>query len=323
MAYNGIGLVTPRGSGTNGYVQRNLGALKPHQRGQQRKSFDDYRQPAVTKKPNKAILEHNRKRKIELKLLLLEEDLKSRGLSDEEIKKRVEKDRKYLRRRLTSGDDISSEKELKETHAVSFLKEKENEKLRRAFGIKSGHRNGESFKRMEEIPGEDEGSQVPKKPAPAFLDRGGEEEYNKRRRQRDSGRDRDRERSRDRGDRDNRRGRDRERRRRNDSRDRNEIQDRWRGRRDDSDDERRSRRRDRDRRDRDRNRDRSRDRSRRSRDRARDRDDRDHNSESRRESRRKDSKEERKRRDDDSDDSDDSSSSSDSGSSSSSSSGSD
>jgi len=56
-------------------------------------------------------LEHNRKRKIELKLLLLEEDLKSRGLSDEEIKKRVEKDRKYLRRRLTSGDDISSEKE--------------------------------------------------------------------------------------------------------------------------------------------------------------------------------------------------------------------
>lgn len=111
--YNGIGLTTPRGSGTNGYVQRNLGSLRPYalQRRQQQRGPEDYRAPAITKKPNKAILEHNRKRKIELKLVLLAEELKSRGLSKEEIDKKVARERKYLRDKLTSGEAIATEAE--------------------------------------------------------------------------------------------------------------------------------------------------------------------------------------------------------------------
>lgn len=37
--YNGIGLQTARGSGTNGYVQRNLGALRFHKDKVGRNSF--------------------------------------------------------------------------------------------------------------------------------------------------------------------------------------------------------------------------------------------------------------------------------------------
>ena len=71
----GIGLLTPRGSGTSGYVQGNKFNLRgpPPQRNDRR---DD--DGPVQKKPNKEILEHNRKRQIELEVevmrVQLEED---------------------------------------------------------------------------------------------------------------------------------------------------------------------------------------------------------------------------------------------------------
>ena len=69
--YNGIGLSTVRGSGTNGYVQKNMSHVN-------RKSQVEYRRemalvekngPPKAKKPDAGILEHNRKRKIELKIV--------------------------------------------------------------------------------------------------------------------------------------------------------------------------------------------------------------------------------------------------------------
>ena len=67
--YNGIGLTTPRGSGTNGYVQRNLAFRtdKPIQKVQY--NYEDIRRHApVTRQPNQEILEHERKRQIEAKV---------------------------------------------------------------------------------------------------------------------------------------------------------------------------------------------------------------------------------------------------------------
>ena len=67
--YNGIGLATARGSGTNGYVQKNWSHVN-------RKSHVDYRNeqkaieargPPKQRKPNAEILEHERKRKVEAK----------------------------------------------------------------------------------------------------------------------------------------------------------------------------------------------------------------------------------------------------------------
>jgi len=67
--YNGIGLSTPRGSGTNGYVQRNLAFVreKPQNPYQYQQSLVE-RQAPVQRVPNEEILEHERKRQIEVKL---------------------------------------------------------------------------------------------------------------------------------------------------------------------------------------------------------------------------------------------------------------
>lgn len=75
--YNGIGLPTPRGSGTNGYVQRNLSAVR-HRR--ERAEDEGARaEPALLKRPNQDILDHERKRKVELKCLELAELMEEQG----------------------------------------------------------------------------------------------------------------------------------------------------------------------------------------------------------------------------------------------------
>lgn len=66
--YNGIGLTTVRGSGTNGYVQRNLSFVR---RRQKFKTLEEteFAKPAILKQPNKDIMEHNRKRQVELEVV--------------------------------------------------------------------------------------------------------------------------------------------------------------------------------------------------------------------------------------------------------------
>ncbi|KAI4302090.1 hypothetical protein MLD38_037877 [Melastoma candidum] len=69
--YNWIGLQTPRGSGTNGYIQTNKFFVKPKtgRVADAPRCFEgDQGTAGVTRKPNKEILEHDRKRQIELKL---------------------------------------------------------------------------------------------------------------------------------------------------------------------------------------------------------------------------------------------------------------
>ena len=65
--YNGIGLTTPRGSGTNGYVQRNLSFVR-HKSERADYARIDKIKPDVQKKPNLEILEHQRKRQIEVQI---------------------------------------------------------------------------------------------------------------------------------------------------------------------------------------------------------------------------------------------------------------
>lgn len=76
--YNGIGLTTPRGSGTNGYVQRNLAnAYKPKEKNNF-KVPNEISAPSL-KKPNTEIIEHDRKRKIELKCIEFQQMLEDQG----------------------------------------------------------------------------------------------------------------------------------------------------------------------------------------------------------------------------------------------------
>ena len=69
--YNGIGLTTPRGSGTSGYVQKNLSTInKSKQKHDYRSEEDIARMEAqLNRPPNQDILDHQKKRQIELRCL--------------------------------------------------------------------------------------------------------------------------------------------------------------------------------------------------------------------------------------------------------------
>lgn len=79
VARAGVGLLTPRGSGTNGYVQRNLSSLRPSSF--QKKPMEDFSAMAAPapRKPNKEILEHEAKRKVELQLVEMVKKLQEVG----------------------------------------------------------------------------------------------------------------------------------------------------------------------------------------------------------------------------------------------------
>ena len=70
----GIGLTTVRGTGTSGYVQTNKfnirGAHSRDERGRGGRDGSGEKSD-VHRKPNKDILEHNRKREIEVKVMEL------------------------------------------------------------------------------------------------------------------------------------------------------------------------------------------------------------------------------------------------------------
>ncbi len=79
--YNGIGLETPRGTGTNGYVQRNLAnILMGKERFGYKNEADIQRAEAIlNRQPNKEILLHQQKRKVELKCVELRDLMEEQG----------------------------------------------------------------------------------------------------------------------------------------------------------------------------------------------------------------------------------------------------
>jgi hypothetical protein len=145
-----VGLTTPRGSGTSGYVQRNLSALKPrahHTTGQPYPSRD-LPGPKV-RQPDKAILAHEKERAIEVKVLELRDKLEDEGLDEEEIETRCEELRKELAEK--GGDTGGGKGKLKsyQVHELAAEKEKEQERLRRALGINKDYVEGSYWERRE------------------------------------------------------------------------------------------------------------------------------------------------------------------------------
>lgn len=69
-----VGLSTPRGSGTSGYVQRNLAHIRPRDSAAPYPTdLDSLRHRQ--RQPDKGILEHDRKREIEVKVFELRDEL--------------------------------------------------------------------------------------------------------------------------------------------------------------------------------------------------------------------------------------------------------
>ncbi|KAL5965967.1 Serine/arginine repetitive matrix protein 2 [Taenia solium] len=103
--YNGIGLPTPRGSGTNGYVQRNLAYLTTYKDKINYKTDADVKHADALafKEPNKDILMHEKKRRVEVRCFELRQTMEDQGYTEEEIEEKVSALREELTSRLT-GD---------------------------------------------------------------------------------------------------------------------------------------------------------------------------------------------------------------------------
>ncbi|RWS30236.1 hypothetical protein B4U80_00615 [Leptotrombidium deliense] len=163
--YNGIGLATARGSGTNAYVQKNLSFTNKLKQKVEYKTEEDIRklEATVNRPANQAILAHQRKRQIELKCLEMREKMEEEGYSEEEIGKKVAAHRETL---TAKAEEAARMKEMlfkfdengrpfvKETHQMAEINQERNDKLKRALGINDNFVEGSSLdidRRSKEI----------------------------------------------------------------------------------------------------------------------------------------------------------------------------
>lgn len=150
--YNGIGLTSVRGSGTNGYVQKNMAHVSRN-RTARAKSADaapsrDHELKAP-RQANKEIVDHNRKREVEVKALQLRETLEEQGLDEDVIESKVDALRSSLLAKLPPAGSAASAAggRAGETHSDAAAKAAENAALKNALGIKSDYVGGTAFDR--------------------------------------------------------------------------------------------------------------------------------------------------------------------------------
>merc|ERR1711934_701990 len=141
--YNGIGLTTQRGSGTNGYVQRNLSFVQQKKDRINYKTEDEikWRDKADQMEPNEGILQHQRKRKMELKCLELEELAEK---VDAYRKMLIEKDAEKHGEEAVDTDEFGRAV-YKDSHKMAQAQKEKNERLKAAFGIAPEFVEGSSF----------------------------------------------------------------------------------------------------------------------------------------------------------------------------------
>lgn len=142
MSYNGIGLLTPRGSGTSGHVETNLASRKSFKNSdtyqkrvadaERKKKYERNMADKMARKDvSKDILDHKTRRQIEVECMELREKLEDEDLEDEEIESRVRALRESLKlntelKAPTSADKTEADKsnecvsDKKEEKSVSY-----------------------------------------------------------------------------------------------------------------------------------------------------------------------------------------------------------
>ena len=85
--YNGIGLPTARGSGTNGYIQRNLAHVSKKR--QMKPDIVAQPDPDINKGPNQELMLHQKKREIESKCFRLRKELEEEGWTQADIENEI------------------------------------------------------------------------------------------------------------------------------------------------------------------------------------------------------------------------------------------
>merc|ERR1712112_605701 len=114
---------------------------------------------AANREPNQGILDHERKRKLEVKCMELEEDLQDQGYKDTDIEEKMGAYRMMLLSKEVSKKAFTEVDEfgrpiLKDTHQIAEAQKEKNSRLKDAFGISEFFVEGSSFdpnrKAMEE-----------------------------------------------------------------------------------------------------------------------------------------------------------------------------
>ena len=148
--YNRIGLQTPRGSGTSGYVTANLSAPKPI-----RSKLDFLKEMRrlkentleVKSQADPAILQHKKKREIYAFLEEMREELIQSGKEEKEVEDALALAETRMLDKFAKGEleidlDVSN---TSDTHILIEIKRTAREKLQRALGISSDYKSGSAF----------------------------------------------------------------------------------------------------------------------------------------------------------------------------------
>ncbi|SPO49199.1 uncharacterized protein PSANT_06890 [Moesziomyces antarcticus] len=152
--YNGIGLKTARGTGTNGYIQRNLSNVRPRDNPFTKPAASSSAPDVRHTQPDAAILEHERKRRVEVRCMELRVQLEDDDVHDDEIELQVQ----ALREKLTAQMEQQREQEAVskidaaklragDTHRLAEAKQHDERRFARAVGVESGYREGDAFDR--------------------------------------------------------------------------------------------------------------------------------------------------------------------------------
>ncbi|KAL1601657.1 RNA-splicing factor [Paraconiothyrium brasiliense] len=147
-----VGLSTPRGSGTSGYVQKNRSLVRPRDKAAPySKDWDSAKHRQ--RQPDPEILEHDRKREIEVKVLELRDKLEDEDVDEDEIDDRCDGLRKKLEEERKAGKDAGPDARNLKAHQVHDLakaKIEESERLRKALGISADYEEGSHWRKQEE-----------------------------------------------------------------------------------------------------------------------------------------------------------------------------
>ena len=118
--YNGVGVGTARGTGTNGYVQRNLSFVRSSRDDIKKWKLSQSESASVTlHEPDMNLLDHKMKRQVELLLLPLRDKLEAEGLDEDEIEERISEERSKLRKDMNNLD-ISEPSNNRDSHQLAF-----------------------------------------------------------------------------------------------------------------------------------------------------------------------------------------------------------
>lgn len=145
--YNRIGLPTPRGSGTSGYIEYHKAVIKNiKSRNQFLSELKESRNklPNCIVTPSEELISHNNKRNVYVKLEDLKQNLISKKYSEPEINSILSDEEKYLLNKIKKGEQISN---INYNNAYDKLHNKEitNNSLKQKLKLNNDYKIGDAF----------------------------------------------------------------------------------------------------------------------------------------------------------------------------------